>query len=352
LRNHLAVDTYRNQLRVGNVSELDWFLQINLKARHMRLIVEVDTYRNLTQVADVTHVTVPAVSKSLAEIERGLGLPLFLRTAQGLMPTPYGDCLIRHARAMLTILHQARDELKALSSGTEGKVYIGMLPASASVLLPRALSLLKERSPGTNVTVTEGTTSVLLPELWQGHLDLVVGRLPPPDTLGSFEEKELLEEPLALVTGPQHPLARKKSLEWSDLRPYPWILPPPGSLLRDPLERALEAHDLPLTTNYIETLSVHVTRTHLQVSDFIAVMAGAAANDVLQPLHRLPLSLPRLLRPAGVMWNRNRGLTPSARLMLACLEEAAERLQNGTDVGAGAEAPHARAKRSHPAIES
>ncbi|WP_118178426.1 LysR substrate-binding domain-containing protein [Paraburkholderia phosphatilytica] len=308
------------------MSELDWYLQVNLKARHLHLLVAVDTYRNLTQVADVTHVTVPAVSKSLAELERGLGLTLFSRTAQGLVPTQYGECLIRHARSMLAILHQARDELKALSSGTEGKVHIGMLPASASVLLPQALGLLKQRSPGTNVVVIEGTTSSLLPELWQGRLDLVVGRLPPPDTLGSFEEKELLEEPVTLVTGRHHPLARRKHLSWSDLLPYPWILPPIGSILRDPLERALEANDVPLTNNYIETLSIHVVRAHLQVSDFIAVMGDTPANDATQPLHALPLSLPRLLRPAGVLWNRNRGLTPSARLMVACLEEAAQRL--------------------------
>ncbi len=308
------------------MSELDWYLQINLKARHLHLLVAIDTYRNLTQVADFTHVTVPAVSKALAELEKGMGLTLFSRTAQGLVPTAYGECLIRHARDMLTILHQARDELKALSSGAEGKVHIGMLPASASVLLPQALSLLKQRSPGTNVVVIEGTTGSLLPELWQGRLDLVVGRLPPPDTLGSFEEKELLEDPVTLVTGRHHPLARKKNLKWADLHPYPWILPPPGSILRDPLERALEVNGVPLSNNYIETLSIHVVRAHLQVSDFIAVMADTPANDPTQPLHTLPLSLPRLLRPAGVLWNRNRGLTPSAQLMVACLEEAAQRL--------------------------
>ncbi|MEM5311134.1 LysR substrate-binding domain-containing protein [Paraburkholderia sp. JHI869] len=308
------------------MSALDWYLQINLKARHLHLLVAIDTYRNLTQVAEVTHVTVPAVSKALAELERGLGLTLFSRTAQGLVPTPYGDCLIRHAREMLTILNQARDELKALSSGAEGKVHIGMLPASASVLLPQALSLLKQRSPGTNVVVIEGTTATLLPELWQGKLDLVVGRLPAPDTLGSFEEKELLEDPVTLVTGRHHPLARRKNLKWEDLHPYPWILPPPGSILRDPLERALEVHGVPLTSNYIETLSIHVVRAHLQVSDFIAVMADTPANDPAQPLHTLPLSLPRLLRPAGVLWNRNRGLTPSAQLMVSCLDEAAQHL--------------------------
>lgn len=314
------------------MSELDWYLQVNLKARHLRLLVTIDTYRNLSQVADVTHVTLPAVSKSLAELEKGLGLSLFSRTGRGLMPTPYGDCLIRHARAMLTILHQARDELKALSSGTEGKVHIGMLPVSSSVLLPQALSLLKERSPGTNVMVIEGTTSSLLPELWQGRLDLVVGRLPPPDTLGSFEEKELFEDPVNLMVGRHHPLASRKTLEWSELLPYPWILPPLGSILRDPLERALQARNVPLSNNYIETLSILVARSHLQVSDFIAVMSGMPANDPTQPLHTLPLSLPRLLRPAGVMWNRNRALSPSALRTIACLEEVAEKLKDASAV--------------------
>ena len=296
----------------------------------MRLLAAVDTHRHLSHVAEVTHVTVPAVSKSLAELERGLGLKLFTRTLQGLVvPTPYGNNLIGHARAMLTILRQTRDELRALSAGTEGKVYIGMLPASASVLLPQALSLLKQRSPGTNVMVIEGTRDSLLSQLWQGQLNLVVGRLPPLDTLGSFEEKELLREQVMLVTGHHHPLARRKTLQWSDLRPYPWILPPPGSILRDPLEQVLEANGVPLTNNYIETLSIHVIREQLQVSDFIAVMGSMLLGDPLQPFYVLPLSLPRLFRPTGVLWNRNRGLIPSAELVVSCLEEVAQHLTMG-----------------------
>jgi DNA-binding transcriptional LysR family regulator len=310
------------------MSELDWYLQINLKARHLRLLVTIDTYRNLTQVADVMHVTVPAVSKALSELERGLGLELFSRTAQGLKPTQYGECLVRHARTMLTNLHQARDELKALSSGTEGKINIGVLPASTYLLLPQALALLKRRSPGTNVMVTEASSALLLPDLWQGRLDLVVGRLPPPSALSSFKERELLEEPVKLLTGLHHPLARKPKVNWSDLREYPWILPPPGSILRDPLERALQAHGLALSNNYIETLSSHLARSYLQVSDAVAALAVGVANDRTLPLYPLPLTLPKMLRPAGVLWNGNRRLSPGARLMVSCLEEVAQRLQS------------------------
>jgi DNA-binding transcriptional LysR family regulator len=310
------------------VSELDWFLQINVKARHLRLLVTIDAYRNLTEVAEVTQVTLSAVSRSLSELEGDLGVKLFRRTAQCLVPTTAGDCLIRHAKGFLTVLHKARDELNTLSARTERKVHIGILPAASSALLPKALSLLKARSPGINVTINEGTRESVLFDLWQGRFDLVVGCLPAPDTQGSFIEKELLEEPVRLVTGRHHPLAGQTTLAWSDLRAYPWILPPPGSILRDPLERALEAHDLSTATNYIETLSVQVASAYLQMSNFIGVMTGSSADGAADSLHVLPLNLPRLLRPVGVLWNRNRSLAPSAQLMVECLDDAARQLRS------------------------
>ncbi len=308
------------------MAQIDWYLQVNLKARHLRLLVALDDFGNLKQVADISHVTVPAVSKALSELEKGLGLELFNRTAQGLRPTAYGECLIRHARVLLTGIHQMRDELKALGSGVGGKIHIGVLPASTPVLLPQALAELKQRSPATHVLVTEGNINSLLSELWQGRLDMVVGRLPVRNSVDGFEEKELLSEPVMLMTGHHHPLAKRKRLKWADLNSYPWVLPPAGSLLRDPLERTLERHGVALPGNYLETLSIHLARAYLQITDSIAVMAATVANDVSQPLAVLPLTLPGLVRPAGVLWNKNRGLTPGARLMISCLEDVAARL--------------------------
>ena len=307
-------------------SQLDWYLQINLKARQLRLLVALDDFGNLKQVADISHVTVPAVSKALSELEKGLGLQLFTRTTHGLQPTAYGECLIRHARNMLVNIHHAREELRAISSGTEGKIHVGVFPAWTSALLPSALALLKERSPGTNVLVTEGTIQTLMPDLSQGKIDLLIGRLPPRHATHDVEELELLEEPLVLMTGPRHPLALKKKVKWSDLRDYPWVLPPAGSQLRDPLERILERHGISLSNNYIETLSTHLIRSYLHMTDAVAMMAAAVAKDPVQPLSVLPLTMPRLMRPAGVMWNRSRNLTPGAQLLVSCLKEVADRL--------------------------
>lgn len=308
------------------VSQLDWYLQINLKARQLRLLVALDDFGNLKQVADISHVTVPAVSKALSELEKGLGLQLFTRTHQGLQPTAYGECLIRHARNMLANIYHAREELRAISAGTEGKIHVGVFPAWTSALLPSALALLKQQAPGTNVLVTEGTVQTLMPDLLQGKIDLLIGRLPPRHANADIDEIELLEEPLVLMTGPNHPLAKKKKVKWADLKEYPWVLPPTGSQLRDPLERILEQQGISLSSNYIETLSTHLIRSYLHMSNAIAMMAGAVAKDPIQPLSILPLALPRLMRPAGVMWNRNRTLTPGAQLMIDCLKDAAKQL--------------------------
>lgn len=308
-------------------TQLDWYLQVNLKARQLRLLVALYDFGNLKQVADFSYVTVPAVSKALAELEKGLGLELFTRTPQGLRPTAYGECLVRHARTLLANIQQARDELKALSSGSDGKINIGVYPASTSVLLPRSLALFKKRSPTTNVQVTEGTSTTLLPHLWEGKIDLVVGRLPAQSPSNGFEEKELLEERLMVVVGPEHPLAKRKRLQWSDLGTFPWVLPPPSSQMREPLERVLVQYGVPVDNNYIETLSVHLTRAYLYQSDAVGVMAAAAALDPSQPLSVLPLNLPRLLRSTGVLWNRNRPLSPAAAIMIECLEEAAGKLR-------------------------
>lgn len=240
--------------------------------------------------------------------------------------TVYGECLIRYARRTLTDLSQVRDELESLSSGSGGKVNVGVYPASSSVLVPHALALLKQRSPHTNVLVIEGTSPVLLPQLWEGKLDLVVGRLPALSPSAGFGEKALLEEQLKVVTGPKHPLAQRKRIQWSDLEKYPWVLPPSVSQMRETLEQVLLANGMDIEKNYIETQSVHLTRAYLYLSDAISVMANAAAHDKTQPLAVLPLKLPSMLRSAGVLWNRNRLLSPAVELMMACLDEVAAQL--------------------------
>ena len=306
------------------VVQLDGYMRANLKARHLQLLVALDDFRNVSRAATQANITQPAVSKALGELERGLGVKLFQRTAHGINPTVYGECLVRHARAMLEQLTHAREELRGLQAGTSGKLNVGALSATVQTLLPRSLALFKERSPGTAILLREGTHEMLLPELWLGKLDLIVGRLPHQRLGQDLVHKPLSEEPVRIVAGARHPLVRRKRLAWSDTRDFPWILPPPGSLMREPVEQAFERHAIPLPTGHIETISVHVISGYLQISNALAVIAGDVARyyQKLGIISILPLDFPKLAPPIGVTWSRERPLSPAAKLMIECLESA------------------------------
>jgi DNA-binding transcriptional LysR family regulator len=307
------------------MAQIDAYMRASFKPRHLRLLVALDEIRHLGKAAASINVTQPAVSKALAELERGLNLKLFERTARGVYPTAYGECLIRHARAMLSELAQTRDELRGLVSGSSGSVRIGALATAAVDLLPRALAAFKARQPGVFVLVREGTVETLLPELWLGNLDFIVGRLPEGGSAQGLAEKALMEEGVSIVAGRGHPLAKRRRLRWADLTPYPWVLPPLNTLLREPLERAFEDHGLAMPANRIETLSVHVIRAYLHYTNAIAALATDVSKfyTALDLLAILPLELPKLMRPVGMIWNRQRPLTPGMQALMQHLEEAA-----------------------------
>ena len=309
------------------MAQTDYYLRANLRPRYLQMLVSLDDFRNVGRVAASLNVTQPAVSKSLAELERGLAVKLFERTARGVHPTVYGESLIRHARRMLAEMTHARGELRGLISGATGSVRIGTLSTAALALMPQSIALIKKRSPNTTVIVREGTIESLLPELWSSNIDLIVGRLPNDRSLHALGEKILSEEAVILVAGNHHPLNGRKRLSWADVKVFPWVIPPVGTLLREPLERAFEQHGVPMPADRVETLSVPIIHAYLQLSEAVAFLGGDVAKNFarLGSIALLPLVLPNVLRPVGMMWQKQRPQSPSLCLMMECIEAAARK---------------------------
>lgn len=305
------------------VDGLDRRVRLDLKPRHLQLLVAVDEYRSLAKVAEAIHISQPAVSKSLAEIERLLDVSLFERGPRGLTPTVYGECVVRHARGLLSGFRRARDELLALRSGGGGTVAVAMLPTASTGLLPRAVLRLKERSPGTTVILREGTLGNMLGELRSERIDLVVGALPRELRDPSLQTLTLLQEdPLVCVTGPHHPLAGEPAPSWSALVQYPWILPPESASVRVPLEEWLEQQGLPLPLNRIESVSFTANTTLLRESLAVCFFSRNNAEHLSQLglVAMLPLEIRELSGPVGALWLKNKPLTPAARALLEALE--------------------------------
>jgi DNA-binding transcriptional LysR family regulator len=307
-------------------------LRLDLKPRHLQLLVALDEYRSLAKVAGAIHITQPAVSKSLAEIERLLDVPLFDRSPRGLIPTVYGECVVRHARGLLSGFRRARDELLALRSGGGGSVTVGMLPTATTALVPRAVLRLKQRTPASTVVLREGTIGEMLGELRGERVDVVVGALPHDTREPGLQSLVLLDhDPLVCVSGNHHPLVGQERLEIAELVRFPWIIPPESASVRLPLQDWLEQQGLPLPVDRVESVSLTANLTLLQESSCVAFLSRKNAEHLSAQglITMLPLELRDLSGPVGALWLRNKTMAPAMRGLLDALEEVASHARTG-----------------------
>lgn len=291
------------------MARLDWYIRANLKPRHLQLLVGLDDLRHVGRVADMLNVSQPAVSKALAEIERGVGLALFERGKGGLVPTPYGECVVRMCRSMLNSLDAAGEELRYLQRGAAGQVRIGVLPVAAPVLVPRAVIGLKRDAPRTAVVLHEATADRLVPMLREGLLDIVVGTLPPASQSSGLDVVVLHEgEAVHVVTGVHHPLARHARVSAEELERFPLIIPPLGTIYRSAVERVLDTLGFSPGAGLIESGSITASNTLLRETDSVSFYAPHLAAHYARMgwLQRLPITMPAVSVPIGCFWSRSR----------------------------------------------
>lgn len=307
---------------------IDRVLRSNLKLRHLQLLVALDQFRHLGRAAEFLSLTQPAVSKTLAEIERLFELTLFVRSTRGTEPTPYGDTVVRFARKVLADYARTTDEIAAVASGAAGRVSVGAMVVATPVLLAQAVTRLKQQSRQTTVLVEEGDLTRLLPRLRQGELDLFVGRLEPGYAAPDLQTEALYDEPMCVVAAAGHPLARRRRApRWDELAAQPWVMTPPWASSRVKLHQAFYQQGLNPPVDVVETASFLVTLTFLQQRQALGLWARSVAwHHQRQGLVRvLDVPLAMALPPVGLITVKGQALTPAtAQLMDALREVAAE----------------------------
>ena len=111
---------------------LDRLLRSNLKLKHLQLLVALDQFRHLGRAAEFLALTQPAVSKTLAEVERQFGVGLFVRSTRGTEPTAQGHSLVRFARRVLVDLERTQQALAEGGEVAAGHVSVGAMMVALS----------------------------------------------------------------------------------------------------------------------------------------------------------------------------------------------------------------------------
>lgn len=301
-------------------------LETHLSLRHLTLIDAIARDGTLLGAAQNVGLTQSAVTKALQEAEAVVGTRLFDRTNRGVRPTAEGTVLVAHARLVLSQLRNAGQELEDLRSGAGGRVAIGVSVSTAVRMLPEAIGMVRKTRPNLAITVKEGTTDVLLPNLRQGELDLIVGRLPAFSVGSDISEDILCDDHARIVVRAGHPLLSRPALSLADLAHEPWILPRRETSLRRQIDEAFRIENAPAPANCVESVSFLTNRALVLRADHLAVWPVQLVRfeEGLGHVGALPIDLPTMRQPIGICTLRATRLSPAAETLIAALREVAE----------------------------
>ena len=296
------------------------------KLKHLQMLVEVAKNGSISKAAEKMYVAQPAVTKTIGELEKHIGMKLFARSKRGVTLTDNGEIFIRHTKHILTQIRHASEELEAWGGGFTGHLTIGTLLAANPLLLPSSLVRIRSERPHISIKILEGTHDQLIPSLRIGDIDMVLGRLPEILEDEGVISEVLYREPVCVVVRNKHPLTAIKKLSLKDLLDYPWILPLADTTLREEVDNAFRAADLGPPVNTIESVSIFTNRKLLADSDMIAVMPYQVLRFYEQTglLCTLPVQLITQLGPVGITLRKGDERTPALRYAIGIILETAK----------------------------
>ena len=305
---------------------MDWFIRARLKLRHLQLLAALDDHRNLARAAAALAMTQPAASKLIAEIESMVSTPLFERLPRGMEPNLFGEILIRRARSVLIELEGAARELAATRAGAAGQVSVGAVSGPASGPVVRAIERVRRTRPGMSISVQVETSGPLVARLLEGRLDFAVARIPPGIDASALEYREMADEEIGLFVRASHPMLSRPPPDLAALALQPWVLQPPGTLLRRRIEGLFRAAHLAPPREVVNTEGVMMSLSLIDRIDAVTALSRAAAEVFTRPGGRFRMlpTIPGAGRIAidtfGLIRLAERPLSPAAEALYEAVE--------------------------------
>ncbi len=278
------------------------------------------------------HITQPALSYQIKQLEEELGAQLFYRRPGGVSPTEAGRLLFQHAQRVSAAVRQAQRAIKELSEGAAGEVRIGTVNSVGIYFLPQLLWTLRERHAATRPTVLYREADEIIGALLNNHVDLAILADPRIDRRLRYEP--LFEERVSLVSGRSHPFFGSPTIRAKQLKGAQFVAlsphTPTGALIRRYLERLGIGVEPVVSTENVETVK-RMVGIGMGVAFLPDMVTERDLISEANPNGRLGRSLvepPLTRRIVLVTWNE----VPSSRAVAAFVEEV--RRQSSTWPGA------------------
>ncbi len=304
-----------------------------LKLRNLEVFMAVASAGAMGRAAAELAVSQPVISKSIADLELGLGVRLFDRSRRGVELTEHGKSLRDSGIAVFDEIRQSVARLEALSDPSRGEIRVGTTLPLAGGLVAAGIDRMSARYPKMRFHVVEADRNTLRTrDLAARNIDFAVAHIHEPFSADEFAVEVLSDDAYIVHVGRNSKWAQRRNVRLADLVNECWVLPPLGQILL-PLQKAFDAAGLERPRATVLTLSVHVHNSLLATRRFVTALPRSTFGwgAAYLPFKALPIEMPTTGGPIAIITLRGRPLSVTAKLFVDCLRElVAQRKQSNS----------------------
>lgn len=207
---------------------------LHVTLRQLRVFEQVARHRSMSRAAEALHLTQPAVSMQVKQLETLVGLPLLEQVGRRLYLTEAGAELAEHARRIGIQVAEAESALNQLRGLERGQLRLAVV-STVNYVVPRLLASFSEKHPGVHISLQVANREAVLAALADNRTDLAITGQPPDDS--DVVAQHFMDNPLVVIAPPAHPLARQRHIPLARLAEEVLLVREAGSGTRAAMER-------------------------------------------------------------------------------------------------------------------
>ncbi len=288
-----------------------WNRQVTLK--QLRGFASIWRNGSISAAAKQLHLTSPAVSLQLRELEKSAGIPLFERTGNGLVPTAGGRVVLELTNKIQTLLLECSEALDEMSGTDRGVVSVGVV-STARYFAPTVMARFSKLFPEVKLRLQVGNREMIIAKLESLELDFAVTGMPPSHF--QVQSEYIGKHPQIIIAPPDHAFSANPRISLSDLKDQTFLQREPGSGTRSVADKLFAKNKL-LPSAIIEFGSNETIKQAVMAGMGIAVISAHTVAAELQENRLISLNVKGL--PINRKWfvvrHQNKRLLPSSQAL-------------------------------------
>ena len=272
----------------------------------LEYLVALDTHRNFVQAAEKCFVTQPTLSMQIQKLEEQLGVILFDRSKQPVVPTAIGTEIIAQARVILNETGKLNEIISERKGDISGELKLGIIPTIAPYLLPQVIVNFMDKYPAVQLIIWEYTTEQIIQQLKSGLLDCGILSTPVGDS--SLNETPLFYERFVTYISSSNELLKKKFIKAGEINPEDVWLLNEGHCMRNQVlnicqrKKATGGKQFEYNTGSVETL-----KRMVDLNNGLTILPELAISDLTaEQLERIRhFRSPEPTREISIVTHRN-----------------------------------------------